>query len=361
MALIKCRECGHMISDKATKCPKCGCPTTKGTEHHIHQETPQGQPFYYENKKGGRFRKWLYGIIALLVALIAGGGYWWYSQTSDEREVKQFVEKFAKAVKLGDKQTIQLLYPKSDGAESLHVSYYVDSMSIVHPTGNDTIDVKLSHSQSIRLAKDAKRQMYIVSSKGLFYFPKEEIDFAIKTGWINSSLDDVECADRLNEKDFVSWIEKKAIAAMQSKVKVIQSSVKRGENVGTWGSHSADVYNYEVILENMNNCDIAADAYIVGIVVKGYDFTWWADEGKTKEPYSESGNSLTGKVIPSKGTVTYTWVSEEYGGAHSGRVPEELECNLIFDPSLADAFAAYELTGNEYIEYLEWKNSQKKK
>lgn len=23
MALIKCRECGHMISDKATRCPKC--------------------------------------------------------------------------------------------------------------------------------------------------------------------------------------------------------------------------------------------------------------------------------------------------------------------------------------------------
>ena len=26
MALIKCNECGQMISDRATKCPKCGCP-----------------------------------------------------------------------------------------------------------------------------------------------------------------------------------------------------------------------------------------------------------------------------------------------------------------------------------------------
>ena len=87
MALIKCTECGHMISDKATKCPKCGCPTTKGTEPHIHQETPPGQPFYYENKKGGRFRKWLYGIIALLVALIAGGGYYFFNKANGtERE-----------------------------------------------------------------------------------------------------------------------------------------------------------------------------------------------------------------------------------------------------------------------------------
>ena len=36
MALIKCNECGHMISDKATKCPKCGCPTK--VEMIRHQE-----------------------------------------------------------------------------------------------------------------------------------------------------------------------------------------------------------------------------------------------------------------------------------------------------------------------------------
>ncbi len=27
MALIRCIECGGMLSDKADKCPKCGCPT----------------------------------------------------------------------------------------------------------------------------------------------------------------------------------------------------------------------------------------------------------------------------------------------------------------------------------------------
>ena len=83
MALIKCKGCGQMISDRATKCPKCGCPTTKGTESHIPQEAPQVQPVYYEDEEGGRSRKWLYGIIALLVALIAGGGYWWYIHSYD--------------------------------------------------------------------------------------------------------------------------------------------------------------------------------------------------------------------------------------------------------------------------------------
>ena len=29
MALIKCKECGHEVSDKADKCPNCGAPVPK--------------------------------------------------------------------------------------------------------------------------------------------------------------------------------------------------------------------------------------------------------------------------------------------------------------------------------------------
>lgn len=34
MALIKCANCGHMISDKATKCPKCGADQTLHADSH---------------------------------------------------------------------------------------------------------------------------------------------------------------------------------------------------------------------------------------------------------------------------------------------------------------------------------------
>ena len=33
MAMIKCKECGHDVSDKASVCPNCGCPIEKGTNH----------------------------------------------------------------------------------------------------------------------------------------------------------------------------------------------------------------------------------------------------------------------------------------------------------------------------------------
>jgi len=29
MAMIKCTECGHMVSDKANTCPECGCPVSE--------------------------------------------------------------------------------------------------------------------------------------------------------------------------------------------------------------------------------------------------------------------------------------------------------------------------------------------
>ena len=342
MALIKCNECGNMISDKATKCPKCGCPTTKGTESHIPQETPQVQPVYYEEEEGGRSRKWLYGIIILLVVIIAGGCYWWYSQTSDEREVKQFVEKFAKAVESGDKQTIQQLYPKSDGAESLHVSYYVDSMSIVHPTGNDTIDVKLSHSQSIRLAKDAKKQMYIVSSKGLFDFPKEEIDFAIKTGWINSSLDDAVKAERFKDKEFYKSIVNEFCSNF--KKKVIQKGslrvLKPAEfelddwKLGITMANTTDVVisgrDYKVTMkvwdQNLYNNSLNENAAFFSITIKGKDI---APNGETL-----MSHSLKGTQMVKDNSVRIQW--------------------LIDDQKLFNKY--FVAKGDEYEKYLESKN-----
>ena len=35
MALIKCKECGKEISDKATNCIHCGCPVNSITKETI--------------------------------------------------------------------------------------------------------------------------------------------------------------------------------------------------------------------------------------------------------------------------------------------------------------------------------------
>lgn len=77
MALIKCTECGHMISERATKCPKCGSPIIKesNTQYNANVNQP---PVYYDEGNKGNNSKWLYAVIALFLAAIAGGGYYFY-------------------------------------------------------------------------------------------------------------------------------------------------------------------------------------------------------------------------------------------------------------------------------------------
>lgn len=63
MALIKCSECGHSVSDKAKYCPNCGCPIGEMVSNQV-------ETFVTEHKKRGKFFLWLSMI--LIACLICG-------------------------------------------------------------------------------------------------------------------------------------------------------------------------------------------------------------------------------------------------------------------------------------------------
>ena len=106
MALIKCKNCGHMISDKANKCPKCGTPTYLEVAASPNDVVPlnedeQHQPVYYEGEENDSHR-WRYVVIAILLVAIAGGGYWAYDYNKHNKEleklrIKQYNDSIAKA------------------------------------------------------------------------------------------------------------------------------------------------------------------------------------------------------------------------------------------------------------------------
>ena len=84
MALIKCRECGQVVSDKAVKCPKCGCPINEET-HYFQSDEPmvlRRQP----NRGGGNGNKWLYAILSFLLAAVIGGGIFYFIDKNNQKE-----------------------------------------------------------------------------------------------------------------------------------------------------------------------------------------------------------------------------------------------------------------------------------
>ena len=81
MALIKCPECGNMISNMANKCPRCGCLVRNagmqqnGGGRRIERNNEKTRVIY---KKKNDTNKWLYAAIALLASILLGGGAYYF-------------------------------------------------------------------------------------------------------------------------------------------------------------------------------------------------------------------------------------------------------------------------------------------
>lgn len=99
MALIKCKDCGHEVSDKASTCPNCGCPIDRLTVcGECGNPIPDGvdacpncgcpveqrQAIYHEIAKSPKKSKaWVWCLVAALLFLIGGGGYYFFKQTNN--------------------------------------------------------------------------------------------------------------------------------------------------------------------------------------------------------------------------------------------------------------------------------------
>ena len=87
MALIKCTKCGQMISDKASKCPKCGCLIEQGIEDVASHPSDKR-----ESATGWNPKPLLYILIVILVAIISGLAVWYFTNSkglADADEVEK--------------------------------------------------------------------------------------------------------------------------------------------------------------------------------------------------------------------------------------------------------------------------------
>jgi len=171
MALIKCTECGHMISDKATRCPKCGCPvSTKNLPQANDQSRPmQNAPttgyIYDENR--GKGHKWLYTIIAFLVVSTIGLGYmaWENGFFGDNNNSKE-------AVILSD--TIEASHEKDIMPEN--------KMESRTATAEKNVAPAVEQPQKLKVTK-VEFGYYLAPQAGNTYEPSNMCDGNPSTAW----------------------------------------------------------------------------------------------------------------------------------------------------------------------------------
>lgn len=104
MALIECKNCGSLISDKARRCPKCGVEDFKSMpipqnpipqkvqppkfngEEELRANAQNEVNEYYDDCKNSS-KAWIWIVLACFV-IAAVGGYYFYQNYSSNEEVR---------------------------------------------------------------------------------------------------------------------------------------------------------------------------------------------------------------------------------------------------------------------------------
>lgn len=120
MAIIKCPECGHDVSDQAYACPQCGYPIQKIKSDET-AEAPA--PATEQPKKKGRAVATIITVSLLLIALAVGGAWFLFmrgSSDGDERTAFDNITRFEREGKLDSLEVALNAYFDTFNPDSYH-------------------------------------------------------------------------------------------------------------------------------------------------------------------------------------------------------------------------------------------------
>lgn len=250
MALIQCRGCGYMISDKAEKCPKCGLSAKE-------IETSKDEMFKDEPKKN---KAWLWSLVAgALLCIIAGGCYVYANLSHDDtkREVATedsvgVEEKVAVEEKKAD---IVELTPSFIKAIKKYwtIGVFSDGMAAVQNKNSKWGYINIRGEEAIPTTIDA--QFVGRFSEGLAFVCSYHIDgscyvidktgkrvFDVKNYYLDA------CGEGMSSEDMPYFIDGKLYVITDTHDFKYVIYDKRGKKVGIVGYEEGDAYykNHEI-------------------------------------------------------------------------------------------------------------------
>ena len=178
-----------------------------------------------------------------------------------ERKMSKFSEEFATAVTNNDTAAIAKMYPDSKIAEKLSIDFVKDSLSVEERA--DTFVVNIGSDKSLSIVKSEDGELRIVDSHGLFSYPQNRMDFALKTGWVKQGMSDLTIAEQFADTTFINYLVQKTVGQIKSQL--IVKGI--GYNFSNSGPHGTMVVIATVT--NKSEYEISGSDYEV--TVKWYD------------------------------------------------------------------------------------------
>ena len=132
MALIKCKECGHEVSDRASVCPKCGCPIQNVNSQNVNKASIKFQP-----PTKGKVKT--YALVFIILCVLIGGGYYTYTNLLKSKDVVELTPEFIKAIRQYDKI--------SSFSEGLAAVKKDEKYGFINTKGKEVIPCKYSHAE----------------------------------------------------------------------------------------------------------------------------------------------------------------------------------------------------------------------
>jgi len=289
-------------------------------------------------------------ILRMAIAALAVCGMMTACNNSNN-QVRDFAISAAKKFSSNQVDSIRAIYPGAEKIDSFALDFNPDSLDVEKTEAPNTFKVRFSQNADMVVEMTEDGKMTVKESRGLFAYPADRMDLAKKTGQWNSSITDLEFSKRMEDTMFPSWIQSKMADAMKSLVKITKSNVSKKHISDYWTSSEKDVCTYTIEVSNETDQEIGGNDYTISAIE-----TWkyfedgWADLSFRETTKRQSSSKmLTGKPIPPKGSVTYSWNRSFEGSHHFGYKDFDVNATVNFTSNKASF--GYKFTGKEYEEY----------
>lgn len=273
-------------------------------------------------------------MVALAIVAFSSCG------TKENEAVRHFAAQVSYAIAENDTALLAKLYPNAMKIDSLIAPDTTD-ISVVAlgdsaytvTYGNDSIYLNVSTS--------IDSQYVVNESHGLLGIPNNVNGVALKTGWIDPKLNDVENGERLEDKEFLSYIEN-----------IWKDSLNKALTAKGGKSSGGPDESLPVSIKVHNNTNKTIKASDYKLFVQGSSVSYymkWGEEYKV-DGYKTS-KTMPGKEIAPNGSVVFVYNVPTLGSIVGDYA--RATGTVVWDKSiLEEARNNYKFKGTEYDDYL---------